>query len=74
MEDVGAEAGDLLQEFRVQLVIVQCLQLAELLPVSGPIEDEAFLLWEEFPDTESGQIKIFIFRTGTWSKIQKDFA
>lgn len=42
--------------------------------MSGPIEDQAFLLWEELPDTESGQIKILIFLTGTWRKLKKEFA
>jgi DTW domain-containing protein YfiP len=42
--------------------------------MSRPIEDKAFLLWEELPDTKSGKIKVFIFLTGTWRKIKKSFA
>ena len=67
-KDVGTEDRSLLHKFRVQLIVTQFFKLAQFLPMSGPIKDEAFLLWEELSDTESRQIKSFIFRAGTWRK------
>ena len=67
-KNVGTEDCSLLHKFRVQLIVTQFLKLAQFLPISGPIKDEAFLLWEELSDTESRHIKSFIFRAGTWRK------
>ena len=67
-KDVGTEDRSLLHKFGVQLIVTQFLKLAQFLPMNGPIKDEAFLLWEELPDTESRQIKSLIFQAGTWRK------
>ena len=67
-KDVGTEDRSLLHKFGVQFIVTQVLKLAQFLPMSGSIKDEAFLLWEELSDTESRHIKSFIFRAGTWRK------
>lgn len=65
VKDVQTEFFYLLQKIGLDLIFLQCLQLGELFPLSGWVEDKTLLLWKELPNTESGQVVFFSFFADT---------
>lgn len=68
VKDVGTEICHLLHKVRIQFIIMQCLKLGKLLPVSGWVKDKAFLCWKEFLYTKTGHIKILMTLISVWGR------